>query len=358
MEFMPNIMIVDDTPANLGLLEKMLTSEGYNVFCFLRGDMAMRSISRKKPDMIFLDINMPYMNGFEMCSMLKSNRSTEDIPVIFISALTDTFDKVKAFNAGGIDYVTKPFELEEVRVRLKTHLRIHTLENELKEMNLKLEEKVEEQVKEIAESKYATISAIAKIAESRDHEIGNHIERVKAFCKILAEKLALESEYKDYITPKYIDNITHASLLHDIGKIGISDSILKKKGKLSYEEFEIMKKHTNIGAETLSDIIIQYPQNCFLKMGLSIARSHHEKWDGSGYPDGLKGDEIPLSARIMAVVDVYDALRSKRCYKEPFTHEYSLSIIEEGSGKHFDPQIAYAFIKFGDELSKLYEKIG
>lgn len=358
MEFMPNIMIVDDTPANLGLLEKMLTSEGYNVFCFLRGDMAMKSILRKKPDMIFLDINMPYMDGFEMCSLLKANSSTENIPVIFISALTDTFDKVKAFNAGGIDYVTKPFELEEVRARLKTHLRIHTLEKELKEINVKLEYKVKKQVEEIAESKYATISAIAKIAESRDHDIGNHIERVKAFCKIVAEKLSLVPEYKEYITQKYIDNITHASLLHDIGKIGIDDNILKKRGKLTFDEFELMKKHTNIGADTLSEIITQYPHNSFLKMGLSIARSHHEKWDGSGYPDGLFEDEIPLSARIMAIVDVYDALRSKRCYKEPFTHEYSIDIIREGMGKHFDPKIAEVFINHAEELSNLYERIG
>lgn len=355
---MPNIMVIDDTPANLRLLDTMLTSEGYKVFCFPKGDMAIRSALKNKPDLIFLDINMPGMNGYEVCRILKSYPETEDIPVIFISALSDTLDKLKAFSIGGVDYVTKPFEVAEVRARLKTHLRIHALENTLKENNVQLEVKIREQVREISEAKYATITAIARIAESRDHDIGNHLERVKVCCRLLSDKLSKHTHYKAYISGNYIDNITHASLLHDIGKTGIADEILKKPGKLTHEEFEIMKTHVAIGADTLEDIIIEYPTNTFLRMGLLIARYHHEKWDGSGYPNGLIGEEIPLSARIMALVDVYDALRSKRCYKEAYSHERSLEIITEQMGKHFDPTIAQIFKDNHEEFQSLYDKIG
>lgn len=357
LKIMPKIMIIDDTVENLKLLEKLMISEEYNVFCFTRGDLAIKSALHNKPDLILLDINMPKMNGYEVCKLLKAEKSTNDIPIIFISALNETFNKVKAFNAGAVDYITKPFEIEEVMARVKTHLKIHNLENQLKRINENLESLVKKQVQEITESKYAIIISLAKISESRDDDIGNHIERVKVYSRTLTEKLAMETKYHEYITPTYIENISFASLLHDIGKIGIEDKILKKPGRLTVEEFEEMKKHSTIGSDALEEIHKKYPQNKFIKMGIAISKYHHEKWDGTGYPGGIKESKIPLSARIMSIVDVYDALRSKRCYKEPFTHEYALAVIKEGRGINFDPIITDIFIKYADEFDKIFTEM-
>lgn len=218
-------------------------------------------------------------------------------------------------------------------------------ENRLLKYNTELEEIVNKKVDEISESQIATIYALVKLSESRDDDTGTHIERTSMLCKIMAQHLSLLPEYKEVINDRYIDNIFKASPLHDIGKVGIPDNILLKPGKLTKEEFEVMKTHTTIGYKTLSEVQRKYKNNGFIKMGMEIAKYHHEKWDGTGYPIGLSGKEIPISARIMALVDVYDALRSKRVYKEAFTHEKSYEIIKEGRGKHFDPLIVDVFLK-------------
>ncbi|MCK8060379.1 MULTISPECIES: two-component system response regulator [unclassified Fusibacter] len=350
-----NIMIIDDTPANLKLLEQLLRTEGYHVFSFPNGELAIKSAINKRPDLIFLDINMPQMNGYEVCKALKSHRNTFDIPIIFISALHSTMDKVKAFNAGGVDYVSKPFEIEEVRARLKTHLKIHELESKLRDVSHHLGEMVKMKVAEVAESQYATIIALARLAESRDDDIGNHIERVKTSCKRLAQLLSVFPEYKNLITPIYIENLSHASLLHDIGKVAIEDAILKKPERLTISEFERMKEHTTIGADTLKVILEKYPQNKFISMGLAIANYHHEKWNGTGYPGHLSGISIPLPARVMSIVDVYDALRSKRCYKDPFTHDESIRIIQSEKGISFDPLITDIFVEHHEEFRQIYD---
>jgi len=337
------IMIVDDTPANLNLLTEMLQHLGYGVIAFPGGKMALRAAEKNPPDLILLDINMPEINGFEVCERLKANQKLKDIPVLFISALSDTADKVRAFDVGGVDYVNKPFQMEEVHARVKTHLKMRALQLDLIRHNTRLEELVREKVAEISNSQLSTINALARLTESRDDDTGAHIERTQFYCKILAQKLAENALYSATIDPVYIDNISLASSLHDIGKVGIRDSILLKPGKLTPQEFETMKTHTLIGASTLNSARLRYPYNAFLNMGLAIARSHHEKWDGSGYPDGLAGENIPLSARIMAVADVYDALRSVRPYKKAFSHEESAALIFEGSGSHFDPLIVEAF---------------
>lgn len=348
------IMVVDDTPANLKLLEEMLQGRGYRVVQFPRGAMALKAAAKNPPDLILLDIMMPEMDGFEVCRQLKADENLKDIPVLFISALDGTNDKVKAFAAGGVDYVSKPFHDAEVLARVETHLKLQRVQRELEKHNVQLESLVREKVKEIADSQMATIIAISKLAEHKDEETGQHVERTRTFCRILAEKLWENNHYSERITDAFIEDIYRAAPLHDIGKVGIADNILLKPGKLTPGEFEIMKTHTTIGSTTLQEVQRRYPNNAFINMGISIARSHQEKWDGSGYPDGLVGENIPLSARIMAMADVYDALRSKRPYKEAFTHEKSCRIIKEDDS-HFDPAIAEAFFAVESEFAKIRE---
>jgi len=352
------IMVVDDTPANLDILRMMLLGNGYRVVAFPNGRMALNAAAMDPPDLILLDVMMPEMNGFEVCERLKAHEALKDIPVLFISALTKTTDKVKAFALGAVDYVTKPFRFEEVNARVDTHLRLRKMKLELERHNLYLEELVNEQVREISDSQMATILAVSKLAEYRDDETGQHIERTRMLCRIIAEQLRCNLHYEEKINDAYLENIFHAAPLHDIGKVGIADSILLKPGKLASEEFEIMKTHTMIGANTLHTVRSKYPKNAFVNMGIAIARTHHEKWDGSGYPDGLAGGDIPLAGRIMALADVYDALRSQRPYKDPFTHEKSCRLILEGKGKHFDPAVVEAFQEVEARFAQIYEGMG
>lgn len=344
------IMVVDDTAANLQLLETMLQKWGYRVVQFPSGAMALRAATRNPPDLILLDIMMPGMDGFEVCRQLKANERLKDIPVLFISALDGTDDKIRAFSAGGLDYVTKPFEEEEVLARVKTHLELHRVRRELAKHNSRLEGLVQDNVKDISASQLATILALSQLAEYRDDATGRHIERTRTICRMLAQKLRESHRYANSITDHFVENIYHAAPLHDIGKVGIADKILLKPGKLSSEEFEVMKTHTTIGAMTLQAVRNKYPKNTFINMGIALTRSHHEKWNGSGYPDGLVGEDIPLSARIMAIADVYDALRAERPYKKAFSHKKSCSIVAEDSGSHFDPTIVETFLCLNSEL--------
>ncbi len=347
------IMVVDDTPANLKLLQEILQAKGHRVLAFPGGKMALNAAAKNPPDLILLDITMPGMNGFEVCERLKADEALKEIPVLFISALSDADDKVKAFSLGGVDYVTKPFQVEEVHARVETHLRLRRMQIELERYSLHLEDLVKAKVAEISDSQLATIVALAKLAESRDHGTGDHIERTQTFCSILAARLR-DNHYHAISTDEtFVQIIYHVAPLHDIGKVGISDDILLKPSKLTPDEFEIMKTHTMIGVSTLQTARGRYPRNAFLNTGIAIARSHHEKWDGSGYPDGMVGDDIPLSARIMAVADVYDALRSKRPYKPAFTHERSCAIIQDGAGRHFDPAVIEAFMAVEAQFAEI-----
>ena len=349
----PSITIVDDIPANLGLLDNMLRDGGYQVYAFPAAGMAIRAAAKNPPDLFMLDINMPGIDGYEACRLLKADPELKDIPVIFISALTEPWDKVKAFKLGGVDYVNKPFQFEEVLARVATHIKMHRMQKELESYNTLLEKRVSNQVKEIADSQLATIMALAKLAESRDDDTGQHLERVQAFFQVMVGHLSLNGRYQDLSEDMLSKNSNYACALHDIGKVGIPDAILLKPDRLTPEEFQVMKKHTYIGSDTLQSVHEKYPNNNLVKMGIAISRWHHERWDGTGYPDGLVGEQIPLAARIMAVVDVYDALRSQRPYKEAFSHEKSLAIILEGSGSQFDPDMVNALL----EAEKQFEKI-
>ncbi|MDO8803946.1 MAG: response regulator [Elusimicrobiota bacterium] len=353
----PNILIVDDTPANLELLSGMLKGRGYKVRAAISGKLALQAAQNDPPDLILLDINMPVMDGYEVCRSLKEDGKLKDIPVIFLSALSEPMDKVKAFGVGGVDYVTKPFEFEEIYARVETHLRLRRLQLELERHNLHLEDLVREKGAEISESQLAAIVALTKLAESRDAGTGDHIERTRTFARALAVKLRDNPGHAGSIDESFLDSIYHTAPLHDIGKVGILDSILLKPGRLTPEEFEIMKTHAVIGADTLQTAQGKYPKSVFLNMGIAIARSHHEKWDGSGYPDGLAGEAIPLAARIMAVADVYDALRASRPYKPAFSHEKSCEIILEASGSHFDPAVIAAFRGIESAFAGILERM-
>ena len=359
----PRIMIIDDTPHNLKLLEKLLGAKGYLISAFLDGAIALKAAAVKPPDLVLLDINMPGLNGFEVCARFKADKTLESIPIIFLSALNEVSDKIKAFQFGGVDYITKPFQIEEIHARVKTHIQIRELQKSLALHNNNLQGLLNEQLKEIFATKealyktqLATILAFSKLAEVRDDETGQHIERTRVFCRMLTEQLRDQGASGSNLDNIFVENIYYASSLHDIGKVAIPDDILLKPGKLTAQEFEIMKTHTVIGATTLQTMLEHYPENRLLRMGVDISQSHHEKWDGSGYPQNLKGQAIPLSARIMALADVYDALTSVRRYKPAFSHEKSLDIILEGRGVHFDPDVVDAFLVLEDKFRVIKEQ--
>jgi putative two-component system response regulator len=356
-----SVLVVDDTPANLTLLARMLGDRGYRVRPVPSGRLALKAASSEPPDLILLDISMPEMDGFEVCRLMKEDPRLRDVPVIFISALTETEGKVKAFHRGGVDYITKPFQIEEVEARVETHLSLRRTQAELSRYNRYLEQLVEEKVKEISDSQLATIFAMVKLAESRDDETGTHIWRVREYCLSLANALRDEPGFHDSMTDAFVRDLYNAAPLHDIGKVGISDLILLKPDRHTAEEFEIMKTHTTIGARTLQDVKERYPGNTFITMGVEIAQSHHERYDGSGYPRGLLGEAIPVAAQIMSIADVYDALRSPRRYKPAFDHLASVKIMTEGDGRtmpaHFGPRILPVFKAVAAEFDAVYTRL-
>ena len=352
-----SIMLIDDTPENLMVLTALLQQRGYKVRAFPKGKMAIAAAKRQPPDLVLLDINMPEMNGFQVCELFQNDKDLVEIPVIFISAMDNIDDKVHALQSGGVDYITKPFQAEEVYARVNTHIQLRRAREELRQFNLKLKEKVAEQIEEINQSQIATIFALAKLSHTRDDDTGYHLERVQHFCKLLATELAELPHYAATIDEEFIFTIFHASPLHDLGKVGITDRILLKPGPLTPDEFKIMQTHTILGASTLEAVHRQYPSSKFIKTGIEIAKYHHEKWNGAGYPSGLLGAAIPLSARIMALADVYDALRARRPYKEPFSHDKSCRIIYELSSTSFDPEIVKAFVKIHDDFDATYTSL-
>ena len=349
------VMVIDDTAENLKVLYELLSEEGYKVSAFPDGEMGLRAMDENQPDLILLDIMMPGLNGYKVISRIREKETRREIPVIFISALNSSKDKTTALKMGGVDYITKPFYPEEVLVRVRTHLKLYALQKELKDYNNQLEKMVEDKVREISEAQKAYTFALARLTEMRDGETGNHVERVQRACSKLAEKLRNKGMYGDIIDDLYIENIFHAASLHDIGKIGVPDGILLKPGKLTEEEFDVIKIHVTLGGSTLDLLAKNYPGNYIIQMGARIARCHHEKWDGTGYMEGLKGEEIPLSARIMAIIDVYDALRSDRPYKEGFSHEKSCEIIKKDLGTHFDPNIGRIFLENHSEFELIHD---
>lgn len=346
----PNILIVDDVPTNLVILSEMIKSVGYIPRPVTSVKQAQAAISQKTPQLILLDISMPDIDGFEFCSMLKADVKTRDIPIIFISALDSVEDKIKGFKLGAVDYIAKPFEREEVTLRLNTHLKIYKMQQELESYNKKLHKMVSAQMERVEEEQRKIFFALASMIESRFENSERHINIVGNNSRILAMSLQFSPKFDREITSEFIENIGVAALLHDIGSFAIRDSILLKEGKLDDEEWEVVKKHTIIGAKQLEDIYKDGSKNEMIKMAIDIAKYHHENWDGSGYPCGLKGEEIPLSARIVAIIDVYDSLNRDRSYRKAYTNERSLEIMKEETGKRFDPDMMEIFNKVQKQL--------
>jgi putative two-component system response regulator len=314
------------------------------------GQEALDTIENVRPDLILLDIMMPIMDGYTVIEKLKENTITEDIPVIFISALSDIANKTTGFKLGAVDYIVKPFNIEEVKARVKTHLMLSLAQKALQNQNEILEIKVEERTKELMLTQQAVIMSFASLAEYRDLETGGHIKRIKEYVHTIVKELMNNPKYQNMIDSKYIDLLVQSSPLHDIGKVGVPDAILKKGGKLDSDEFEIMKEHTTFGKNAIESVERDLGELAFLHLAKEMAYTHHERWDGLGYPRGIKGSEIPLSGRIITVADVYDGLVSRRIYKPPYTHQVAVEMILKGKSMQFDPDVVDAFMVCLEEI--------
>lgn len=350
------VLAVDDTPENLDVVKGILQQE-YSLFFAVNGDLALKIAQTQKPDLILLDIMMPEIDGYQVCRRLKADEATSDIPVIFLTAKVEEDDETKGLALGAVDYITKPISPPILKERVKNHLELKLSRDLLKEQNEILEERVIERTKQLEELQDVAMVAMGAMAESRDPETGNHIRRTQRYIKLLAKKLKDHPRFEHFLTPEIITLISKSAPLHDIGKVGVPDHILLKPGKLTDREFEEMKRHTMYGRDAIvaAEQTISTADN-FLFFAKEIACSHHEKWDGAGYPEGLQGDDIPVSARLMAVADVYDALISRRVYKPPFPHEKAVVIMQEGKGSHFDPGMVDAFLEISDQFYTVARK--
>ncbi len=324
------VLAVDDDEITRDILEYLIQKNGHQATVCARGDEAYRLLHQEDFQMVILDWEMPGMDGLELCRRIRNEHLGGYVYTIMLTSRNSSDEIVLGLEAGADDFVTKPFNSAEMNQRIRAGARILSLE-----------------------TRDMLIFTLAKLAESRDPETGQHLERVQRYSRALAVQLAQNPRYRDVIDSGFLRNIFLTSPLHDIGKVGISDNILLKPGRLTDEEFNIMKRHTLIGAETLRDAVERNPHVGYLKMASEIALTHHEKWDGSGYPYGLKGTDIPLSGRIVALADVYDALTTKRVYKKAFSHEKTCQIILESSGSHFDPDIVQAFCLIEDEFIEI-----
>jgi putative two-component system response regulator len=345
------ILIVDDVAENLHILSELLMPS-YRVLVATSGLSALRIVeAAPKPDLILLDVMMPEVDGYTVLSRLKQNPATQDIPVIFVTALSESDDEEKGLRLGAVDYIAKPIKPAVVLARVRTQLDVKRAREWLKSENDLLEAEVAKRMAENDLTQQVSIRALAHLAEIRDPETGNHLRRTQNYVHCLASGLKQRPKYTALMTDRYIDLLARSAPLHDIGKVGIPDYILLKPGKLTEEEFTIMKTHAKLGSDAIQkaedEMSMPLP---FLLIAKEIAHWHHEKWDGSGYPDALAGQDIPLSARIMALADVYDALTSARPYKVAMTSEAARDIIVAGKGKHFDPTLVEVFLENLDEF--------
>ncbi len=343
------ILVVDDAPENVELLNLILEHD-YTVKAALSGEKALEIAFdlENQPDLILLDVMMPGMDGYEVCRQLKISDHTRKIPVIFVTALTELTDERRGFEAGSVDYITKPIVAATLRARVKTHLALY-------DQNRYLEEKVRERTNELAHTQDVTIIGFATLAEFRNQETGAHIMRTQQYVRILAQYLGGHPKYAAALNRENIDLLYKSAPLHDIGKIAVPDRILLKPGELTPNEFEEMKRHVVYGRDAIlrAERALGDVKSSFLNIAKEIAYTHHEKWDGSGYPEGLAGEAIPLSGRLMALADVYDALVSQRVYKNAYSHEEAVKLIISQSGRQFDPDLIDAFV----ELEQVFRNI-
>ncbi|WP_319763305.1 HD domain-containing phosphohydrolase [Maridesulfovibrio sp.] len=348
MERRRKILVVDDEPHNIVLLEGILTKLGYEVVSSENAVVALEKLDRTF-DLVLSDVMMPVMNGFEFVAKIRENEETQDIPVIMVTTLSQKDDRLKAVSVGANDFITKPIDLVELRIRTESMLKQKSQQDEIKSFQSDLHAMVENRTAELREAlakldeaHVETIHHLCAAAEYKDEDTADHLIRMAEYSRIIAAEIGLDK--------KTVQLIHTSSPMHDIGKIGIPDSILLKPGKLDLEEWDIMKSHPIIGGKILS-----MGSSDYINMGAVIALSHHEKWNGSGYPSGLSGEKIPFPGRICAIADVFDALTSRRPYKEPFSVEKSLEIMKEGRGTHFDPQLIDVFFDKLDDILEILE---
>jgi putative two-component system response regulator len=353
----PTLLIVDDEPANLAILAQVLQPH-YRVRAANSGERALQAVqSAPRPDLILLDVMMPDLDGYAVVAKLRANPDTRDIPVIFVTALSDEINEEHGFDLGAVDYIAKPIKAVIVLARVRAQLELKQARDWLADQNTWLEAEVARRMEEILTIQNVSILALAQLAETRDPETGNHIRRTQEYVERLAWRLREHPRFKDTLNEHFIQKLAKSAPLHDIGKVGVPDAILLKPGKLTPEEIAVMRTHARLGAEAIEKAVrdIGKPVD-FLNLAMEIAHWHHEKWDGSGYPDGLAGEAIPVSARLMAIADVFDALVSARVYKAPMSLDAAREIIGIGCGSHFDPDIAEAFLAGFDEFAAIAQR--
>lgn len=348
------LLIIDDSPEILGLTNDLLKQD-YRIRAANCGERGLQlARAEPRPDLILLDVLMPDLDGHEVCRRLKANPLTRDIPVIFLTAMNNDADEQKGFALGAVDYITKPLSGPILLARVSNHLNLKHASDFIKGKNQFLVGEVSKRARELEFIQDVTILALASLAETRDNETGNHIRRTQHYIRVLAERLQRHPQFALVLTRINIELIFKSAPLHDIGKVGIPDQILLKPGRLDAAEFEIMKTHTTLGMAAIEHAEQQLGRSApFLAFAKQIALSHQEKWDGSGYPQGLSGTQIPVAARLMAVADVYDALISERVYKSAMSHEDACNTIIAGRSTHFDPDVVDAFVSAADEFASI-----
>ena len=358
------LLLIDDDPTILASINESVRGEFVTRVATSGARGLELALLRPLPDLILLDIEMPGMNGYEVCRRLKEDPHTCEIPVIFLSAHNNVEDITRGLELGAVDYVAKPIVVPILRARVRTHLRLQEVRSQLQDQNVYLEAQVadrtaalREQTREVLKVQEMTIIALGSLAETRDNETGNHIRRTQDYVRQMCDEARLRPRWKSAYDEDGFSLIWKSAPLHDIGKVGIPDAILLKPGKLTDSEFELMKQHTVLGRRAL-DMAIQQANNerSFLTIAAQIAYHHHERWDGTGYPDRLAGETIPLPARIMAIADVYDALVSKRVYKAPMPHHDAIELIRQGRGSQFDPNLIDCFLTRADQMKQISDK--
>ena len=337
------VILVDDNPINLKLARNTLMGK-YDVFTVPSAEKLFQLLEKTLPDIVLLDVMMPGISGYDAIKVLKEDPRTTDIPVIFLTSKNDTNSELEGFTRGAVDYVSKPFSPQLLLKRVDVHVLVETQKKELKHINENLQQIVDDKTKEVLELQDAVLKTMSNLVEYRDDVTGSHVERAEHFLTLLIEEMEIKRVYKEILETWDIKLFLQSAQLHDVGKIAIRDNILMKPGPLTTEEFNEMKKHTTFGEKVIERIQKEAKESVFLTHAKIMAGTHHEKWDGTGYPRGTAGADIPLQGRLMALVDVYDALTSERPYKKPFSPDKAIQIVKEGSGTQFDPYLVDVFV--------------